>query len=93
MNKHKTPAGYVRDIDPDARRLWEATSSDTGNHVTCYSAGEATLLLIEYPDGNGWEIYTPPSLRNNIGATIQGARQTLGLERDEIGGEVIGLAI
>ena len=74
-----TPAEFVRRVDPNARRLWEVTA-DNGNHLSCYSAGKHTLLLVEYPDGNGWEFYVPPTLENSIGPTVTAARAALDVQ-------------
>ena len=77
-----TPESFVHQIDPNARRLWESTSGGWVQHVTCYSAGDGTLLLVEYPDGEGWDIYTPATLQNNISVTVQAAREALNIKEE-----------
>lgn len=86
----RTPADFIRRIDPDARQLWSAPTS--AGVVTCYQVGDGTLLLLEYAGSNGVEVFVPATLKNSISETVTAARDALNVDQ-QIAGETVGLAI
>lgn len=80
---------------PQARKLWEVHDKNQPNSgyrgvgtLTGYSINGLVLVLHEYPDQDGWQIYAPATDSNEIEETLvaieQRSRREVHPSMDEI---------
>lgn len=69
------PAAYVQ---------WSVQlPGETSGSLACYVINGRTVLVQIFPDGNGWDAYTPTTDENSIPATLDAIEaRTRGLDYD-----------
>jgi hypothetical protein len=50
-----------------------------GSELQFYALAGRTLIVQMFADGNGWEIYVPPTRDNSVAATLEAALRLLGV--------------
>lgn len=54
---------------PEARLLWDAPAGN--GHLRAYSIRASVVVVHDYSNGNGWQVYRPVTDDGEIDATLQ----------------------
>lgn len=68
---------------PHAYVQWSVQLPGMAGTLACYVINARTVLVQIFPDGHGWDAYTPTTDRNDVSATLEAINaRTRGIDYD-----------
>jgi hypothetical protein len=84
-NETKRESGRIifRRAFPEARSLWEAKIPHVGV-IEAFWLGKTFVLVQEYANGDGWQVFTPTTDEGWIDLTIQAIAERTGVAAERV---------